>query len=187
MASVDYFALIQKYISPESLTFRIYLPHAVLVTTKALKIGRRLDLGNDQLEFIKEASMLHDIGIVHVSAPEIGCTGTLGYLWHGPEGRRILEAEGLFRHALVCERHLGVGLSRKEIRVAGLDLPDRDMMPQSIEEQIICYADLFFSKTPSKLWSERTLDQVRNKVLKYGPHHRDRLERWIEKFDRVNL
>jgi hypothetical protein len=48
--------------------------------------------------------------------------------------------------ALVCERHIGVGISIAEIQHHNLPLPSRDMIPVSIEEQLICYSDKFFSK-----------------------------------------
>lgn len=132
---VDYFALIHKYIAPTSQAYRIYLPHAVQVTHKALALARKIDLGAEEMRFIEEAAMLHDIGIVAISAPEIGCTGDLPYICHGTEGRKMLEAEGLPRHALVCERHLGVGLSLAEIVANRMPLPHREMIPESPEEE----------------------------------------------------
>ena len=51
------------------------------------------------------------------------------------------------RHALVCERHTGAGLSLKDIMDQKLPVPPREMLPVSMEEQVICFADKFFSKT----------------------------------------
>lgn len=183
---VDYFSIIHRYISPESLTYRYYLPHVTLVTHKALEIARRLDLAPQQQQFIQEAAMLHDIGIVHVDAQDIGCTGSLPYLSHGTEGRIILEAEGLPQHALVCERHTGVGITKAEIELHHLPLPHRDMTPQSLEERIICYADVYYSKNPDRLWQSYTLDEIREWFARFGTQGMQKFEvflRWRKEFD----
>ncbi|MEO8582093.1 MAG: phosphohydrolase [Patescibacteria group bacterium] len=136
------------------------MPHVVLVTQLALKIGRQLDLKVEQLQFIEEASMLHDIGICQVHAPAIGCTGDAPYIQHGILGKKILDSEGLPQHALVCERHSGVGITKEEIESENLQLPHRDFLPLSIEEEIICYSDVWYSKNPEKLWKQHTLEEV---------------------------
>ncbi len=58
----------------------------------------------------------------------------------------MLEAEGLPRHALVCERHTGAGLTVDDIISQRLPLPLRDMTPQTLEERLICYADKFYPR-----------------------------------------
>ncbi len=182
MPLVDYYTIIHTLIPPSSKCFRYFMPHAILVTQKALAAGRMLGLDESSLRFIEEAGMLHDIGIVCVQAEEIGCTGSLPYLAHGPEGRALLEKLGYPRHALVCERHLGTGLSREEIIQHQLPLPHRDMIPERLEEEIVCWADLYFSKSPNTLWIERTVEKVRKKVAKYGAHHLRRFEGWQARF-----
>ena len=49
---IDYFSLINEYYQPGTLTYRIFTIHAVLVTNKALQIGRHLHLSDDELTFI---------------------------------------------------------------------------------------------------------------------------------------
>ncbi len=89
----------------------------------------------------------------------------------------MLEKEGLFDIAPVCERHIGVGLSREDIISAKLPLPHRDMIPLSIEEKLICYADKFYSKSDKHLTTLRTTEKIRKKILKYGE---DKLEKFEE-------
>src|SRR5437762_10894206 len=126
MRKVDYFRIIHKYINPRSFTYRIYIVHVSLVTSKALKIAKHLKLDGDRRRFIEEAAMLHDIGIIHVKAKEIGCRGKLPYICHISEGRKILEAEGLPLHAKIAENHIGVGgLTLEEIINEKLPLPQR--------------------------------------------------------------
>lgn len=183
MSTVDYFALIHRYIPPDALTYRVYLPHVAAVTTMAVRVGRRLELTPSQLRFIEEAAMLHDIGIVNVDAEHLGCHGDLPYIAHLEEGRRILESEGLPRHAQVAANHVGLGITREEIIAKGLALPPHDIFPETLEAQIISWADLFFSKLPEMLWTQRSPDEVRQKAAaNYGARQARTFDRWREKF-----
>jgi uncharacterized protein len=182
MEKVDYFKIIHKYIPPESFTYRVYLPHVSLVTAKALKIAKRLELSSEQQVFIEEAAMLHDIGIVKVKRYSLSSDGDLPEICHAPAGREILECEGLSKHALVAERHIGVGISKEEIIAQQLPLPHRDMLPESIEEKIICWADLFFGKKPERLWEETPLAKVEKKVARYGKRQAQVFQEWLAWF-----
>ncbi|HYQ47622.1 MAG TPA: hypothetical protein VEP69_01025, partial [Thermodesulfovibrionales bacterium] len=44
----------------------------------------------------------------------------------------------------------------------------RDMLPCSLEEKIICYADKFFSKTVGKLGTKKSTSEVRDEMKKFG-------------------
>ena len=124
--------------------------------------------------------MLHDIGIFRCNAPSIQCVGTEPYICHGYLGGEILRNEGFLRHALVCERHTGTGLSLPYILSAELPIPHRDMLPVSIEEQIICFADKFYSKT--HLGEERSVKKARMKLEKYGEETLQRFDKWCQMF-----
>lgn len=179
---IDYFKIIHKYIKPESELYPIYIIHVVQVTAKALKIARQLGLSDESLQFIEEAAMLHDIGIVKTSAPDLKCFGKLPYICHGSEGRLILETENLPRHALVCDRHTGVGLSIDEIKLRNLPIPERDMRPETIEEEIICWSDLFFRKKPGLLWYELTVEEARANLAKFGEKQTKTFDLWLKKY-----
>jgi uncharacterized protein len=184
MSSVDYFRVIHSFLPSESEAYRFYVPHVVQVTQMAIRIGNRLHLSTQQLRFIEEAAMLHDIGIQKVNAPDIGCTGSEPYIRHGILGSDLLQQEGLAKHALVCERHTGVGLSKEEIIEKDLPLPHRDLLPISIEEQIICYADCWFSKDPKKLWTKHSYEAILNWFHRF-PGANDKIakfDRWREQF-----
>ncbi len=142
------------------------MAHSRLVADKALECARRRNIDVD-LPFVEEAALLHDIGIFACDAPDICCHGTLPYICHGIEGCRILRLEGFPRHALVCERHTGAGLTIDDIRSQSLPLPLRDMTPQSLEEKLICYADKFFSKS-GDIYKEKSLDKVISSMSRHG-------------------
>ncbi len=182
MPPLDYFAVLHRYIPPDSLTYRFYLPHVASVTVMAVRVGRRLNLDASRLQFIEEAAMLHDIGIVSVDAKHLGCHGDLPYVAHLEEGRRILAAAGLPRHAEIAGNHVGLGITREEIVAQDLALPPRDIFPETLEAQIVSWADLFFSKLPDMLWQQRTVDDVRARVAKYGERQQQTFERWLERF-----
>lgn len=184
MHKVDYFRLINKYISPYSPAYNIYVVHVTMVTSKALTIAKKLRLHADQLRFIEEACMLHDIGIVHVKAKDIFCNGEMPYIYHIIEGRKILESEGLPLHARIAENHIGVGgLTKEEIIRNKIPLPHRDMLCETIEEKIISYADLWFSKNPRRIFYEKSLKQVREKVKGYGKRQEKLFKEWYEVFE----
>ena len=140
-------AIINKYYSEENELKHILLTHSRSVADKALQIAVKhpelhLDTG-----FLEEAALLHDIGIFMTDASGIQCFGTHPYICHGYLGSELLMKEGYPRHALVCERHTGAGMSLQSIIEQDLPIPHRDMIPVSMEEQVICFADKFFSKT----------------------------------------
>lgn len=172
--------LIERFYPAEPRLRRLLLTHSRCVADKALAIARKLTIAdadiNLDLDFIEEAAMLHDIGIAECDAPDIFCFGTLPYICHGVEGARILAEAGLLRHARVCERHTGSGLTAQEIIDEALPIPARDMLPISPEEKIICYADKFFSKNPDSLTAEKSIESVRKSIARFGTEPLERFE-----------
>jgi len=179
---MDTIKLLKKYYAPESPAFLLLVGHGRMVAAKALSIAGRVTHLNPDLKFIEQAAMLHDIGILFTNEPAIGCFGEKTYLCHGYLGREILEKEGLPRHALVCERHVGVGITLKDIEKNNLPLPGRDMMPVSIEEQIICYADKFYSKDADFLEKEKPIEKVRKGIARFGEDKLLRFDEWVKIF-----
>jgi len=172
--------IIIKYYPENNDLRKILVNHSAAVAKKALDIAQLHPEMNLDMLFIYEAAILHDIGIYKTKAPEIYCFGELPYICHGYLGSDILNAENLPRHALVCERHTGTGLSKEYIVKNNLPLPLRDMMPISLEEQLICFADKFFSKTrPDK---EKTIAKVRAHLAKHGIDSVNKFDEWCEMF-----
>ncbi len=172
--------IIEKYYEKDSELYNILIKHSRSVCNKALKIAYNHPELQADTKFIEEAAMLHDIGIFMTYAPTIKCYGTHNYMEHGYLGAEILRKEGLERHALVCERHTGTGLTAETIIKAGWDIPHYDMMPNSIEEQIICYADLFFSKT--RLEEEHKMGYIREKLYQFGIENIKQFNIWTKTF-----
>lgn len=174
--SVDVDVILKAHYGNGSEALEVLLTHSRCVAHKALAVAQRVAHLNPDLRFIEEASMLHDIGMVRTWAPGIGCRGEAPYIRHGVIGAEMLLEAGLPRHARVCERHTGAGLSAREIMDADLPLPHRDLQPETLEEKIICYADKFFSKNPDTLTVEKSMDKVRRLMARYGDTQLERFE-----------
>ena len=174
--------IINKYYRSGSRAYEILIRHSKQVTRKALDAAKKVPQLNPDLDFIKEAAMLHDIGIFLTNTPELGCKGKMPYICHGYLGREILEKIGLQRHALVCERHIGVGITTEDIKNYALPLPKRDMLPVSIEEQIICFADKFFSKNRDSLKKEKSVEDIKQYLKPYGLEKVKRFQSWVDMF-----
>ena len=159
---------------------KILLIHSWQVTKKALQITRKhLELSvNRQLLF--EGAMIHDIGIFLTDAPGINCYGEHPYILHGYLGGQLLRNNGLEHLARFCERHTGAGISTNDIESQHLPLPEGQYMPETIEEQIVCYADKFFSK--SSIWREKSPEQAYNSLLKFGEEGATRFLKWHQLF-----
>jgi uncharacterized protein len=171
--NIDPEAIITAVYPAGSLTRELLLRHGELVGRKALEVLDRAQWLDADREFVVQAAMLHDIGIGRTRCPQLGCMGALPYVCHGWEGRVMLDKLGLIRHGLVCERHVGVGISADQARRRKLPLPARDMLPLSVEERLVCYADKFFSKTDNGRHI-KTIDEITAGLARYEVGYVDR-------------
>ena len=172
--------IIAKYYPVGSEAYRILVIHSRSVADKALAIARMHPEMNLDLTFVEEAAMLHDIGIFMTDADGICCFGSYSYICHGYLGADLMRKEGFPRHALVCERHTGAGMSLQSIIDQQLPVPHRDMVPVSLEEQVICFADKFFSKT--HLDKEKSVEKALKSISRYGEDGIIRFNHWCECF-----
>lgn len=172
--------IIDKYYPENTKQRQILMIHSLSVSQKALRIIDAHPELHINRTFVKEAALLHDIGIFLTDAPAIDCHGEHPYITHGYLGAEILEKEGFPRHALVCERHTGAGLSLQDIIDQQLPIPHREMLPVSLEEQLVCFADKFFSKT--HLDEEKSVEKARQSIAKYGEEGLSRFDRWCSLF-----
>ena len=169
---------------------RLLILHSEKVRDKALALleaARRKEKTDawktvdDQL--VIDGSLLHDIGIGRTHAPGILCEGTEPYICHGVIGAQMLrgmdvaDRARMEQIARICERHTGSGLTVHDIESQQLPIiPVRDLLPETIEEKLVCLADKFYSKSgdPSQ---EKSLERVRRSMMKFGA---DSMERFDE-------
>ena len=177
---MDALAIINKYYPEDNELKHILLTHSRSVADKALWIAdRHPELELDR-QFLEEAALIHDIGVFLTDAPGIHCHGKHPYICHGYLGSELMQKEGYPRHALVCERHTGAGMSLQSILDQNLPVPHREMVPVSLEEQVICFADKFFSKT--RLDQEKSIERALKSISKYGEEGVNRFNDWCERF-----
>lgn len=178
---MDYLAIIDQYYPQKSKVRDILLTHSECVIRKALQIAEKHPELKLDRDFIREAAMLHDIGIVKCDAPGIQCFGAEPYIKHGVIGADMLRRAGYPKHARVCERHTGAGIALQDIIDQHLPLPHQDFLPETMEEQVICYADKFYSK--SHLERERTPEQALKSLERFGQEGAQRFARWMQLFE----
>lgn len=102
------------------------IKHVCTVTVLAVTIAERC--GAD-VPLVQAGAMLHDIGR----------TRTHG-IRHGVEGEDMARAMSLPEPVVqIIRRHVGAGILPEEAAVMGL--PDRDYVPVTLEEKIVCHSD----------------------------------------------
>ncbi len=131
--------------------------HCINVSNYALEMGKKAS--NDfklDLSLIEIGGLLHDIGRSRTND-----------IHHGTIGAKIIRDLGLDEKlVLICERHIGSGIDKKEAEKLGL--PSKNYLPETIEEKIVCHADNFFIN--SKIVSfERVLNRFINDLGKDHP------------------
>ena len=181
---LDCLSIIERYYTPGNDDYRVLVSHSRQVADMAVALSQRLiDHGEPiDIEFVEEAAMLHDIGMCRTDAPGIYCYGKEPYILHGILGRRMLDSMGLFRHGRVCERHTGAGITAAEIVAQHLPIdPPRDLLPESLEEKVVCYADKFFSKSRPEE-PAKSLERARKSLAKFGGETLARFDALVELF-----
>lgn len=165
---MDYQLIINKYYPADDELRKLLLLHSRQVADRCLEITRKHRELPIDVQFVEEAAMLHDIGIFRCNAPSILCYGTEPYLRHGQIGGDLLREEGFPRHARVAERHTGTGLPGFE--------------PETLEEQMVCYADKFYSKSrPDRVL---TVAEAAQSLEKFGHEGVLKFLGWAERFER---
>ncbi len=159
--------LLKKYSRSEK-TYNIFLDHSKKVRDIALRSAKKVK-GID-MNLVKTGALLHDIGRLKQGLrPK-------EKIKHGIIGSEILRKEGLPKHALIAERHIGIGITKEDIKKQGLNLPQKDYVPRSKEEIIVAYADNLehFGEQDEKFVEERFAREL-------GEEYRKRVKEFHKK------
>ena len=186
---MNYQSIIDKYYADDNQLRHILLTHSRAVADFALRVADRHPELHIDRQFVEEAAMLHDIGILQCHAPSILCVGTRPYIAHGMIGAEMLRDYGrthgidLEPFARICERHTGTGITAKEVREQGLPIPERDWLPETPEEKLVCLADKFFSKSGDM--KDKQVSVVRRSLEKFGTETVERFDALLRLFGLV--
>ena len=164
----DVFKIWEKYSLKENIR-----KHCIKVMEVALKIAQHVKVNKEiDIEAIKIGALLHDIGWAVTNNP----------FEHFIEGAKILEKEGFSEKiVLIVERHFGSGLSKEEAKKLGL--PEKNYLPLSLEEKIVCYADNLVEGN-----KERSFEQYLNwlsKIEEKSPELKWLVEKTVERAKRL--
>ncbi|MFX0080342.1 MAG: HDIG domain-containing metalloprotein [Candidatus Hodarchaeota archaeon] len=117
--------------------------HSEKVADKALEIANKITKVKVDKNLIEIGALLHDIGR----------TKTHGFK-HALIGGKILRERGFSdKLAKICETHILGGLDVEDAK--RFNLPEKDFLPLSLEEKIICLADKHMAGTREVTITER--------------------------------
>ena len=130
--------------------------HSEKVAEKAIEIGKKIKKVKVDLDLIEIGALLHDIGRTKTHSFD-----------HAQIGGKILKQRGMSQKLVrICETHILGGLDKEDAKNVGL--PEKNFIPKTIEEKIVCLADKYIAGT-----KEVTIEE--------------RIERWFQKYGRTPL
>jgi uncharacterized protein len=178
----DAIVLLHKKYAPSDAAFELVFTHCQIVERIAMSlIDARPELKIDRA-LISAGCLLHDIGVYKLY-DDVEINREL-YITHGIEGERILTSEHFDeRLCRMASHHTGVGLRKADIVHQNLPLPHTDFTADSIEEELVMYADKFHSKTPRF----NTTQSYANFVAKYGEDKIQKFMLMVEKFGEPDI
>ena len=103
------------------------IDHCKVVYERSCDITKFYD--DVDLDLVKAGCMLHDVGRT--------VTDDIEHAYIGADLLRDLGVDE--RICLITERHVGAGITCEEARLLGL--PDRNYVPETLEEKIVAHSD----------------------------------------------
>jgi uncharacterized protein (TIGR00295 family) len=117
-----------KYLKDKGVQEEV-LNHILKVVESSKKIMDKLNLSETQRKLILAGAFLHDIGRIKSHGMD-----------HAVLGAEILREDGFDERIVrIVERHIGAGLTAEEAKV--FDLPEKDYIPETVEEKVVALAD----------------------------------------------
>jgi len=103
-------------------------------------------------ELLKTGALFHDIGVYFCFDEDFNPDKKApDYFYHGWQGEKFLRLQGIKDDKILrfTTVHIGVGITKEDIQREKLNLPKKDFIPVSLEEEILTFADKFHTKTPA--------------------------------------
>ena len=117
--------------------------HSEKVADKAMEISRKVKKAKVDMNLIEIGALLHDVGRTKTHSFK-----------HALIGGKILKERGFSEKlSRICETHILGGLDKEDAKEVGL--PEKDYLPLTLEEKIICLADKHMAGTREVSINER--------------------------------
>jgi uncharacterized protein len=177
-------ALHKKY-APSDLVFDVVFTHCQIVKDIAEQLIAKNGLNVD-VDLVRTGCLLHDIGVYPLFDADNHKLVGRAYLTHGVEGEAILKAEDMPRKLWhIASHHTGVGLTAADITSGNLPLPVKDYFAETIEEELIMYADKFHSKTTPPYFN--SFEWYKQDIAQFGEDKVRKFVAMAEKFGLPDL
>ncbi|NQU83128.1 MAG: HD domain-containing protein [Parcubacteria group bacterium] len=163
--------------------------HGLIVRKICLDIVDNLDedfSSKIDKELLENGALIHDIGVYFCFDEDFNPDKSApAYFYHGREGEKFLRLQGIKDDKLIrfSSVHIGVGITKEDIKREGLDLPNKDFIPLSLEERILTYADKFHTKSPAFV----SFDQAKDKLEKIDVSKGLKMEMYKKEFGLPSL
>ena len=162
--------------------FDLVWTHSNIVKDISLNIAKKLKKKDIDVNtgILVAGALLHDIGVYRCYFESLNeDKNTEPYIRHGVIGEEIILRAGyssaIARFAAV---HIGTGFTKENILRENLPLPKKDYLPETIEEEIVAYADQFHTKEPSFV----TFNQAMEKLSKFDNSKVKRMNKYKRMF-----
>jgi uncharacterized protein len=133
----------------EEILLDLVWTHSLIIRDIAMQLVESLKKRNIKIDEkqVEIGALVHDIGCYR--AYEFYGRKDGAYVQHGTKGYEILRKEGFSEEiARMAMIHLGVGLVKENIIASKLPFEKKDLIPITLEEELVAYADNFHSKAP---------------------------------------
>lgn len=166
--------------APNDKVYDLVYGHCQVVCEIALWCADNIkDEAKVDLDLLQSAALLHDIGTYILFDDEGKVANNRMYPQHAILGAKIVADEGIdMRISKIIETHVLLGLTKQEIIETPWALPARDYEPDTIEGELLCYADRFHSKHPTFNAYGSFLEGLKKKL----PLQAAKFEAWSRRF-----
>lgn len=151
------------------------IEHCKRVEKLAMEIARRIEKNGMKIDFeaIEGGALLHDVGRAKTHG-----------IMHIIEGVKIAKKYKLPpKITKIIERHAGGGIDRQEAKKLGL--PEKDYIPESIEEMIVAHADNLTSHGYRKL--DEAIEEFERKAGKRAAFKIKELHKKLSKMAGIDI
>jgi uncharacterized protein len=169
----------RKY-APNDKVYDLVYGHCQIVCEIALWCADNIKLDSEvDADLLQSAALLHDIGTYILFDNDGKVSNERMYPQHAILGAKIVADEGIdMKISKMIETHILLGLTKQEIIDTPWILPARDYRPDTIEGELLCYADRFHSKHPTF----NAYDTFLNKLKSNLPLQAAKFETWSKRF-----